>query len=63
MLAKYVMLAETTEGVTFVGRLGTYSYLDMDTTIHEALRTAHAFLSLKLAFKAMPTFLVSPLEK
>jgi UDP-galactopyranose mutase len=63
MLAKYVMLAETTKGVTFVGRLGTYSYLDMDTTIHEALRTAHAFLSLKLAFKAMPTFLVSPLEK
>ena len=26
--------------VTFVGRLGTYRYLDMDVTIKEALETA-----------------------
>ncbi|PLX35863.1 MAG: UDP-galactopyranose mutase [Hyphomicrobiales bacterium] len=40
MLAKYVARAEQEKGVTFVGRLGTYSYLDMDVTIARALQTA-----------------------
>ena len=35
----------STHGVTFVGRLGTYRYLDMDVTIREALDTARAFLA------------------
>ena len=43
LLADYVALAEQTSGVTFVGRLGTYRYLDMDVTIREALNTARAF--------------------
>jgi len=30
--------------VTFVGRLGTYRYLDMDVTISEALDVAARFL-------------------
>ena len=28
----------TSTGVSFLGRLGTYRYLDMDVTIHEALQ-------------------------
>ncbi|MES0883013.1 UDP-galactopyranose mutase [Roseibium sp. SCP14] len=31
-------------GITFVGRLGTYQYLDMDATIRAALDTAQQFL-------------------
>ncbi len=40
MLEQYVKLAEASQGVTFVGRLATYRYLDMDITIKEALETA-----------------------
>lgn len=40
MLSQYVSLASEAQGVTFVGRLGTYQYLDMDETIHRALETA-----------------------
>ena len=58
LLADYVELAKTTKGVTFVGRLGTYRYLDMDVTIREALDTAAAFLA---APEAMPAFVVPPL--
>ncbi|MEL7090175.1 MAG: UDP-galactopyranose mutase [Pseudomonadota bacterium] len=44
LLADYVARAEKETGVTFVGRLGTYRYLDMDVTIREALDTAAVFL-------------------
>lgn len=44
LLAEYVEQAQEEEGVTFVGRLGTYRYLDMDVTIREALDTAAIFL-------------------
>jgi UDP-galactopyranose mutase len=37
MLSQYEALAADTLGVSFVGRLGTYRYLDMDVTIREAL--------------------------
>lgn len=37
ILARYEALAEKESGVTFLGRLGTYRYLDMDLTIAEAL--------------------------
>ena len=45
LLEDYMDLAKRTPGVTFVGRLGTYRYLDMDVTIREALDTAKAFLT------------------
>lgn len=44
LLADYMARAETEAGVTFVGRLATYRYLDMDVTIREALDTAAGFL-------------------
>jgi len=60
LLARYVELAEATEGVTFVGRLGTYRYLDMDVTVREALDTAAAFLRHLEAGRRMPAFVVPP---
>ena len=61
LLADYVAAAEGEAGVTFVGRLGTYRYLDMDVTIREALDTARAFLAHREAGTAMPAFVVPPL--
>ncbi len=58
LLAEYVALADRKPGVTFVGRLGTYRYLDMDVTIREALDTATAFLSNG---GRMPAFHIDPL--
>jgi UDP-galactopyranose mutase len=43
-LKAYVAMARDAQGVTFVGRLGTYRYLDMDVTIREAMDTARASL-------------------
>ncbi|MDO5631848.1 MAG: UDP-galactopyranose mutase [Paracoccus sp. (in: a-proteobacteria)] len=60
LLDDYIALAETTPGVTFVGRLGTYRYLDMDVTIREALDCARGFLSAVAAGERMPAFAVSP---
>lgn len=45
LLEQYVALAENTPNITFVGRLGTYRYLDMDVTIKEALETAQGLLT------------------
>ncbi|OCX66382.1 UDP-galactopyranose mutase [Thioclava sp. SK-1] len=57
LLAEYVTRAEKETGVTFVGRLGTYRYLDMDVTIREALDVAQGFITKDTA----PAFAVSPL--
>ncbi|MBP1848870.1 UDP-galactopyranose mutase [Rhizobium halophytocola] len=43
MLAQYEERARMQTGVTFVGRLGTYQYLDMDVTIGLALDVAAGF--------------------
>jgi UDP-galactopyranose mutase len=40
LLEQYEALAAAETKVTFVGRLGTYRYLDMDVTIREALDVA-----------------------
>ena len=60
MLADYVAMAEESAGVTFVGRLGTYRYLDMDVTIREAMDTATMFLEHQENGSKMPAFAVSP---
>jgi len=43
-IAAYMQLAKREANTTFVGRLGTYRYLDMDVTIAEALATARRHL-------------------
>lgn len=43
-LEKYQQEAKQLKSVTFIGRLGTFRYLDMDVTIEEALNTAQQFL-------------------
>ncbi|CAI0763910.1 Probable UDP-galactopyranose mutase [Serratia grimesii] len=59
LLEKYVDLAEKEQNITFIGRLGTYRYLDMDVTIAEALKTAELYLASLEQTNAMPVFTVS----
>jgi UDP-galactopyranose mutase len=40
LLARYRAMAEVTPGVSFLGRLATYRYMDMETVIGEALTFA-----------------------
>ena len=61
MLADYVKRAEAEKGVTFVGRLATYRYLDMDVTIGEALTTARTFLKARQGGTEMPVFVHAPM--
>ena len=56
LLHAYIKRTEATSGVTFVGRLGTYRYLDMDVTIREALDTAETFLETAQQGGTMPAF-------
>lgn len=44
MLSRYQAMASQEEKVSFLGRLGTYRYLDMDDTIDEALRFAEELI-------------------
>ena len=44
LLKRYAAKANSEIGVTFVGRLGTFRYLDMDVTIKEALENAEKFI-------------------
>lgn len=61
LLTRYIAQAQATPGVTFVGRLGTYRYLDMDVTIREALDTTQTWLDTQKAGTAMPAFVNAPL--
>jgi UDP-galactopyranose mutase len=60
-LTKYVELAKTEANTTFVGRLGTYRYLDMHVTIAEALDVAEKFLATRSTGEKMPSFMVDAL--
>jgi UDP-galactopyranose mutase len=57
-LLRYVDNARAATNVTFLGRLGTYRYLDMDITIKESLEVADTFLKNP---SQMPSFVVDPL--
>lgn len=59
VLQEYVDLANKETKVTFVGRLGTYRYLDMDVTIREALDVATGFLQFSATGESIPSFFVS----
>jgi len=60
-LELYVNKAKNEDNVTFVGRLGTYRYLDMDVTIHEALLTSDKFLESAKNGQRMPAFAIDPM--
>lgn len=61
-LAKYVDLARAEKKTTFVGRLGTYRYLDMHVTIEEALGVADTYLAALENQVSMPAFNTDPLN-
>ena len=61
MLELYVNKAQNEPNVTFVGRLGTYRYIDMHVTIAEALDTAERFQKSLGDGTPMPAFVVDPL--
>jgi UDP-galactopyranose mutase len=60
MLKKYVARAQAQSGVSFVGRLGSYRYLDMDVTIEEALDAANVMLARINEGSKIPAFFVTP---
>jgi UDP-galactopyranose mutase len=62
LLRRYVERARATNGVTFVGRLGTYRYIDMDVTIAEAMKTANMIQTSIEQKKPIPAFAVDPLS-
>ncbi|WP_215766836.1 UDP-galactopyranose mutase [Gluconobacter cerinus] len=60
MLDNYISLARDTKGVSFLGRLGTYRYLDMDVTISEALKACDQIDELLAADTPLPAFFIDP---
>lgn len=58
-LARYIELARAERNVSFVGRLGTYRYLDMHVTIAEALDWADRFRAIGAG--GLPAFNLDPL--
>ncbi len=60
LLSQYLSAAADERGVTFVGRLGTYRYLDMDVTIGEALRAADGILGALREGSDIPSLFVDP---
>jgi len=61
LLERYAVLARATPGVSFVGRLGTYRYLDMDVSIGEALSAAEQFVDSRRTGSPVPAFFNDPL--
>ena len=62
LLTRYADRARAETGVTFVGRLGTYRYIDMHVTIAEALDAADQFLHCRISGDPMPAFTVDPVS-
>ena len=58
VLSQYLAAARREPGVTFVGRLGTYRYLDMDVTIGEALVAADGILEAIANRSPVPSLFV-----
>ncbi len=56
LLLKYRADAEGLSGVSFLGRLATYRYMDMHHVIGEALNFAQDWLSAEALQRALPIF-------
>jgi UDP-galactopyranose mutase len=63
MLRDYVGLANAEAGVTFLGRLGCYAYIDMDAAVGRALETAKVAIDALGAHRPLPAFVHDPLGK
>lgn len=61
LLTDYMARAQAEKNVTFVGRLGTYRYLDMDVTIREALDCARSVLEQIATGGDLPVFSRTPM--
>jgi UDP-galactopyranose mutase len=57
---RYADLARQENNVIFVGRLGTYRYLDMHVAIAEALEAARYFLNALSRDHKIPAFIADP---
>lgn len=57
LLNRYLEAARNERGVSFVGRLGTYRYLDMDVTIGASLRAARAIIDATRSGGCIPALL------
>ncbi|MCV2533347.1 UDP-galactopyranose mutase [Enterobacter wuhouensis] len=60
LLNRYLDKAQALSNTTFVGRLGTYRYLDMDVTIREAIDVAKKYLECQRNQEPMPVFNINP---
>ena len=61
LLRLYIEKAKKEKKVSFLGRLGTYRYLDMDVTIAEALAASKESLERIQKNQVTPPFFVDPL--
>lgn len=62
MLNLYLNEAGKQSKVSFLGRLGTYRYLDMDVTIFEALQASKVCISSIETKKDIPVFFLDPYQ-
>jgi UDP-galactopyranose mutase len=60
LLNRYLDKAMQLKHTTFVGRLGTYRYLDMDVTIREAIDVARRYIDCNKNQEQMPVFNINP---
>lgn len=60
MFDAYAASARATPGVSFLGRLGTYRYIDMDVAIREAMDAGARIMAALDASAPIPTFFVDP---
>ena len=60
LLEAYLQDAQTQQAVSFIGRLGTYRYMDMHQVIGEALEMGERCVEAIAASRPLPTFPVPP---
>lgn len=56
ILRNYIKKCQTQKKVSFLGRLGTYRYIDMDLTIHEALLASKSIINSINKKDSIPIF-------
>lgn len=58
ILEKYFLKAKNEQSVSFLGRLGTFRYLDMDVTVSEALKACELIEKSFIDNKKIPSFFI-----